>query len=202
MKSKSKSKKIKSINTNHCLAKVMNNWNIHFGSVVWAKVDGIPWWPCYICDPISPDFVSVKNEELKKEAIEYSLNNTKFLVYFYGETMKFGFVTPEKIEHFDKSEILPPNNKKTLKFKIAVQLATADSLLPKSTRAPAYLIPSKSCEDKKECDKFVVNSKPPAKFNIDSKVSSWESREVMRGYQLSGRKGEEDDELDGYWTEE
>lgn len=105
-----------------------------FGSVVWAKTQGYPWWPCYIFDP--EDFCKKNNlgKSILKRA-RSSVRNSEYVIYFYGDVEMFGFVSPKNIKdfttHFDLPTILPryyDSHKK------AIELASYECTLSKEKR--------------------------------------------------------------------
>ena len=105
-----------------------------FGSVVWAKLQPYPWWPCYIFDPV--DFCMKDNlgPSIKRRA-RASVRNKEYVIYFYGDEEQFGFVSPQNIRnfttHFDLPTINPFYYEKHNK---GIELASFDCTLPKEKR--------------------------------------------------------------------
>eukprot|EP01035_Chromulina_nebulosa_P029160 gene29160-38623_t len=105
-----------------------------YGSVVWAKSQPYPWWPCYIFDP--EDFCKKENlgPSIKKRA-RASVSKNEYIVYFYGDEEQFGFVSPQNIKEFTTQFNLPtihPCYHET--HKKGIELARNECTLPKEKR--------------------------------------------------------------------
>lgn len=105
-----------------------------YGSVVWAKSQPYPWWPCYIFDP--EDFCKKENlgPSIKKRA-RASVSKNEYIVYFYGDEEQFGFVSPQNIKEFTTQFNLPtihPCYYET--HKKGIELASNECTLPKEKR--------------------------------------------------------------------
>ena len=112
-----------------------------WGEVVWAKIEGFPFWPCYVYNPADIDEQNINvNWEIKTKAQSCIHEKVEHLVYFYADQNRYGFVESKNIRLYNLrkkeiySNVVKKSTKNYRKFQIAMRLADEEARLPKIKR--------------------------------------------------------------------
>lgn len=150
------------------------------GSVVWAKVAGFPYWPCFVCDPSEDIFQSSDNEKIQKTARECINSNNLYMVYFYADPDLYAGVQSSQIKMYRKnkdtfSKVVRKASGLYKKFQRAMKLADKETCVPKPERLKWILYDMKN-STAKQLQTVSVSPLPSA---IGPLVSVWESRLLL-----------------------